>query len=164
MAKTQEAAKPGRKKGQPTAYRTEYAEQARLLCSEGFTDKKLAAFFKITEQTVNNWKRAHPEFFESIKAGKDDYDTSLVEASLRHRATGYEHPDEDIRVVNGELVRTAIVKRYPPDTTAAIFWLKNRNPGRWRDKQVVSHDVEDESPLASLLAAVSGTPIKPKAD
>jgi hypothetical protein len=25
-------------------------------------------------------------------------------------------------------------ERYPPDTAAAIFWLKNRQPKHWRDK------------------------------
>jgi hypothetical protein len=25
------------------------------------------------------------------------------------------------------------VEHVPPDTTAAIFWLKNRDPARWRD-------------------------------
>jgi hypothetical protein len=45
----------------------------------------------------------------------------------------------DIRVVQGEIVQTPIRKFYPPDTTAAIFWLKNRKPGEWRDKQELEH-------------------------
>ena len=55
-------------------------------------------------------------------------------SKLFHRATGYEHPEDDIKSVNGEIVITPTVKHYPPDTTAAIFWLKNRRPDLWRDK------------------------------
>jgi hypothetical protein len=45
----------------------------------------------------------------------------------------------DIRVVGGDIVQTPIRKFYPPDTTAAIFWLKNRAPAQWRDKQEIEH-------------------------
>ena len=31
-------------------------------------------------------------------------------------------------------------KEVVPDTTAQIFWLKNRKPQDWRDKQIVQHD------------------------
>jgi hypothetical protein len=156
--------KTPKKTGRPTEYKELYDDQARKLCARGFSDKELGEFFNVSEQTINAWKHAHPRFLESIKSGKEEHDTGLVENALLKRALGYEHDDVDIRVVNGALVKTPIKKMYPPDTKALEFWLKNRNPGRWRDKQIVSHDVEDESPLANLLAAVSGTPIKPKAD
>ena len=53
---------------------------------------------------------------------------------LCSRATGYEHPEDDIKAVNGEIVITPTIKRYPPDPTSMIFWLKNRQPKLWRDK------------------------------
>ena len=56
---------------------------------------------------------------------------------LYERAMGYQTEDIDVRVINGEIIQTPIVKNYPPDTTAAIFWLKNRNPHEWRDKKTV---------------------------
>ena len=76
----------------------------------------------------------------SLKVGKDIPDQN-VERSLYQRAIGYSHPDVDIRVVDGDVVQTEIVKHYPPDTTAAIFWLKNRKPKDWRDKQEVELNV-----------------------
>lgn len=122
-----------RGRGQPSAYRPEYAEWAEKLAKLGATDKELAESFEVSEATVNNWKSAHPEFLDSIKKGRAIADAEVA-SKLFHRATGYEHPEDDIKSVNGEIVITPTVKHYPPDTTAAIFWLKNRRPDLWRDK------------------------------
>lgn len=119
--------------GRPTDYRTEYNDQAEKLCKLGATDKELADFFEVQEQTINNWKIAHPEFFESIKRGKQLADANVAE-KLYQRAMGYSHPDVDLRVIDGEVVQTELTKHYPPDTAAAIFWLKNRQKKKWRDK------------------------------
>ncbi len=94
---------------------------------------------------MNAWKKAHPAFLESLKGGKTLADAEVA-SKLFHRATGYEHEDTDIRVVNGEIIQTPIIKHYPPDTTAAIFWLKNRQPAKWRDKPVES-DPDDLPPM-----------------
>lgn len=120
----------------PTKYQEAYAEQARKLCLLGYTDAELADFFEVSESTINTWKIEHEEFLESIKKGKAVADGDVA-AKLFHRATGYEHPEDDIRVVEGSIVITPTVKHYPPDTTAAIFWLKNRQSKAWRDKQEV---------------------------
>jgi hypothetical protein len=119
--------------GRPTDYREEYCEQVTKLCRLGATDKEIADFFEVTETTINNWKIQHTEFFESIKKGKIIADAEIAE-KLYHRAIGYEHPDVDIRVIDGEIVETDLVKYYPPDPVAAIFWLKNRQRKKWRDK------------------------------
>lgn len=120
--------------GRPTTYRTEYDDLAFKFCLLGATDVELAGFFEVTEQTINNWKQDHPKFFESIKAGRVKAD-AVVSQKLYHRAVGYSAPDTDIRVIDGQIVKTEIIKHYPPDTTAAIFWLKNRQRGKWRDRQ-----------------------------
>lgn len=121
--------------GRPTKYKTEYNEQAYKLCLLGHTDEELASFFEVDVSTINNWKIEHPDFFESIKKGKEIADANVA-ASLYRRANGYSHPDVDIKAVNGEIVETPVIKHYPPDATSAIFWLKNRQPKKWRDKQV----------------------------
>lgn len=117
----------------PTKFKPEFIGQARKLCKLGATDRELADFFGVTEKTLNNWKLESDEFLQSLKSGKDEAD-DRVERSLFARAIGYEHDDTDIRVVDGRIVETPIVKHYPPDTTAAIFWLKNRRKDEWRDK------------------------------
>ncbi|QIB38135.1 helix-turn-helix domain-containing protein [Rhizobium oryzihabitans] len=123
-----------------TSYKPEYAEQAEKLCEQGLTDKQLAEFFGVSDRTIQRWKIEYPEFCQSLKVGKDISDEA-VERSLFQRAIGYSHPDVDIKVIDGQVVKTEVTKHYPPDTVAAIFWLKNRKPKDWRDKQEVELNV-----------------------
>lgn len=124
--------------GRPTSFKPEFVEQAKKLCALGATDKELADFFSVSLSTLNLWKIKHAEFSESLQRGKEIADRRVVEA-LYSRAMGYSHEDTDIRVVDGAIMETPLIKHYPPDTTAAIFWLKNRRPDEWRDKQEVEH-------------------------
>ena len=125
--------------GRPTKYKIEYNEQAYKLCLLGHTDEELAEFFEVHVSTSHQWKLDYPDFSDSIKKGKEIADAE-VSKSLYHRALGYSHPDVDIKAVNGEIVETPVMKHYPPDATSAIFWLKNRQPKKWRDKQVMEHE------------------------
>lgn len=122
--------------GRPTDYRPEYAKQAEKLCRLAATDIEIADFFGVDVRTIYRWKEAHEEFCQSLKTGKEIAD-ERVERSLFARATGYEHDEVDIRVINGEVVQTPIRKYYPPDTTAGIFWLKNRRKDQWREIKAV---------------------------
>ena len=123
----------------PTKYRKEFNDQVRKLCLLGATDKELADFFEVRESTLNLWKLNHKLFSESIKEGKSLADSNVADR-LYQRAMGFEHDSEEIKVVsdgngNGSSIeRVPIKKIYPPDTTAAIFWLKNRQKDKWRDK------------------------------
>lgn len=117
--------------GQPTLYRFEYNEQAYKLCLLGATDAEIADFFRVTEQTVNNWKSYYPEFFESMQRGKILADANISE-KLYHRALGYSHEDEKLFLSDGEVIRAETTKHYPPDTGAARLWLLNRRPKDWR--------------------------------
>lgn len=138
--KTKAAKKDGAKGpgGRPTKYKPEYVKQAEKLCKLGATDMEVADFFEVNVATLNRWKAEHQEFCASLKIGKVTAD-DRVERSLFARATGYEHDEVDIRVIGQEIVQTPIRKHYAPDTTAAIFWLKNRRPAEWRDKQEIEH-------------------------
>jgi hypothetical protein len=119
--------------GRPTKYKEEYVDLAYKFCLLGADDKDLARMFDVEEQTINNWKTEHPEFFESLKRGKEEADATIAQ-KLYHRAKGYEHPEDKIFNDNGKPLIVPTIKHYPPDTTAAIFWLKNRQPQRWRDR------------------------------
>jgi hypothetical protein len=127
--------------GRPTEYKQDYNIQVEKLCRLGATDKELADFFEVTEQTINNWKETHPIFFESIKKGKIEADANVADR-LYQRALGFEHDSEEIKVADGEVIRVPIRKIYPPDSTAAIFWLKNRRSKEWRDKQEIDQKTE----------------------
>lgn len=126
--------------GRPAKYKPEFARMAYEACRlTGAIDTDLCAIFDVSEPTLNAWKKDYPEFIKSLREGKEIFDTNLVEASLRERATGYSHDDVHISNYQGTITQTAITKHYPPDATSAIFWLKNRDPDRWKDKQEVEH-------------------------
>jgi len=133
------------KRGRPTKYKIEYVEQVEKLCKLGSIDTEIADFFNVNVDTINEWKLQYSDFSESLKRGKDFYDCSTVELSLRRRANGYEHKEEKVFCQDGQIITHETIKRYPPDTTAAIFFLKNRDPERWRDKQEVDHTTKGES-------------------
>ncbi|MDO4694965.1 MAG: helix-turn-helix domain-containing protein [Eikenella sp.] len=121
--------------GRPGKYKPEYAEQAEKLCLIGATDDELADFFGVSVATLNNWKTARPEFLESIKKGKMLADAE-VGKRLYQRALGYDAPDG---------------KHYPPDTVAAIFWLKNRRPQAWRDKPEPDNGEQEAAPVKVVV-------------
>lgn len=120
--------------GRPSKYKPEFNSQAAKLCKLGATDRELADFFEVSESTLNLWKSEHPDFSESLKRGKAESD-ARVEQSLYRRALGYSHDAVKILMTkDGDVYREEYVEHYPPDTTACIFWLKNRQPDQWRDK------------------------------
>lgn len=122
----------------PSKFKDEFVPQAEKLCKLGATDMEVADFFEVDVRTLYRWKGENEAFCQALKAGKDVAD-ERVERSLYARANGYEHEEVDIRVVDKEIVQTPIRKYYPPDTTACIFWLKNRKPADWRDKVEQEH-------------------------
>jgi len=132
--------------GQPTKYKPEYEHQVFVLAEKGFTDKEVAEVFEVTEQTINNWKKQFPQFFESLKAGKKVADQKVVQ-SLYQRALGYSHPEIHISTDKGDVTKTDIIKHYPPDATSMIFWLKNRCPDQWRDKRETELTGKDGGPV-----------------
>lgn len=134
----------------PSKFKPEYVAQAEKLCKLGATDLEIADFFEVDVRTIYRWKGEFPEFCQSLKAGKDEAD-DRVERSLFARANGYEHDEVDIRVVAGGIVQTPIRKYYPPDTTAAIFWLKNRRPELWRETKAVELTGKDGGPVQESL-------------
>lgn len=124
--------------GRPTKYKPEYCEQAEKLCRLGATDVELADFFGVSVRTLHRWKIESEEFCHSIKAAKAEAD-DRIERALYERASGFEYKEQQaIKVKVGpheEKVEIVDVERMaPPDTTAMIFWLKNRRPENWRDK------------------------------
>jgi hypothetical protein len=122
----------------------------------GATDAQMAAALQVCEKTFNNWKLAHPEFLQSLKAAKLDAD-SIVEQALFSRAKGATVTVPDVKITKDGAVinfeRTEIIQ---PDVTACIFWLKNRRADKWRDK--IDHTVasaEGKSAMTDLAVEVA---------
>ncbi|THF64256.1 helix-turn-helix domain-containing protein [Pseudothauera rhizosphaerae] len=138
------------RRGRPTAYREECAEQARKLCRLGATDVELADFFEVNARTINRWKAEHQEFCQSLKAGKAAADAEVADR-LYQRALGYSHPAVKIMSIANQVVREDYTEHYPPDTTAAIFWLKNRRPDLWRDRIDNTHSGPNGGPIQARI-------------
>lgn len=119
--------------GRPTKYAPAFAEQAYKLCLLGSTNDELARFFDVSPATIDKWIAEIQEFSGSIKKGREIADSNVAER-LYQRAMGYQHPEEKIFCHNGEIISETVVKHYPPDPVSAIFWLKNRQRKKWKDK------------------------------
>lgn len=132
---------PEAERGRPPKYKPTFAGQAAKLCALGATDADLADFFEVSIRTIERWRGEHDDFCRAVKEAKETAD-ARVERSLYQRALGYSHDAVKIMTVEGEVVQTPYREHYAPDTTAAIFWLKNRKPDQWREKQAVEHSGE----------------------
>jgi hypothetical protein len=159
-----------RPRGRPSSFKPEYTEQVEKLCKLGTTDRDLCLFFNVSPQTVENWKKTYPEFFLALMKGKQEADANVAEAMYKN-ATGYDYYEEqavklrETSYVDGkvsnvrEYVDVVMVKRHQPaDTTAQIFWSKNRRPDLWRDvkkidpePEMVNQTYRGEAALAKLI-------------
>lgn len=107
---------------------------------DGLTDEQLAVRMGINPATLYDWKKKYPKISEALKKGKEVVDIQ-VENALLKRALGYDFQEEKIERSDKDGVKVVqTVKHIPPDTTAQIFWLKNRRPDRWRDKPEPASD------------------------
>jgi len=146
----------GRKPGVPqldkSKYKSEFAKMARILAEQGATDDILADAFSVSTSAIKGWYSAHPEFGTAVREGKNAVFDPKVERSLAQRALGYTVDTEEVKILaNGAIIRYPVRKHFPPDTTACIFWLKNRNPEKWRDVQDYRHTGKVD--VANLTAA-----------
>lgn len=113
-----------------TSYRARYAKVAREACERGLTDLQIADLLSVSEGTLYAWRHKYPPFAEAFRLGKR-MAHDRVERSLYHKAIGYTYDQE--RVVGNMVVK--VRQHLPPDTAAAIFYLKNRRPQKWKDVQ-----------------------------
>jgi hypothetical protein len=123
----------GKRPGEQTCYRPEYAVIAFRFMLLGSTMDNLAALLGVCKQTLYTWEKAYPDFSAALAGGREAADTAVA-ARLYQRAMGYTHEAEEIKVVEGRIERVTVTKHYPPDPHCAMFWLKNRQPEMWKDK------------------------------
>ncbi len=122
-----------RKGGRPTDYDPEnYPRMAYVACMDGgFTDVKLAKLFGVSKATINNWKKEHPEFFDSIVRGKDEFDCAAAENCLLKRVKGFRYTEITREPSSKEpdkmVVTKKVSKMVVPDTKAIQFFLINRS-------------------------------------
>ena len=138
----------------------EWEEPDKLLLLEawarnGLTDEQIAGNMGINVRTLYNWKKKSVRIFQSLKVNKELADIE-VENALRKKALGFRETEQTVSMrktveyENGKRVREVTEpvvmeseRYYPPDTTAQIFWLKNRKPEQWRDEQEQKVDMTE---------------------
>ncbi len=111
----------------------EIMTEARELGLSAATDFEVAQHFGVHQVTIDMWKRRHPEFAKALQLGKDIADEKVV-ATLYHKARGYSFVSEKIFQHDGSIIRAETIEHVAPDTTAMIFWLKNRKRADWTDQ------------------------------
>lgn len=131
---------------------------------DGLIDEQIAEKVGISRSTLNDWKKRFPDISDALKKGKEVVDRG-VENSLLKKANGYNaeikktfkiriidyDPDTGKKIREYEELKQAIDEVHvPADTTAQIFWLKNRMPDKWRDKPEGGNDGKGENGVIFL--------------
>jgi len=103
-------------------------DQVEVIASLGLTDEEIAVILGISPRTLNYWKK-NPKFLQALKRGKLKADFQVTKRLYENAKNG--------------------------DNTAIIFWLKNRRPDLWRDKQDIQHSGEIQGPaIINVITAV----------
>jgi len=131
-----------KKRGRKTLFRSIMIKEGEKLAGLGHTMQEIASFWGVSKRSLERWSLKYPEFCRAIKDGRIRADVR-VEMSLYKRAMGYTYTETHYKetvVIEGpkagqriRYVDKEVVKMMPPDTTAQIFFLKNRRPTMWRD-------------------------------
>src|SRR5690242_17330152 len=143
--------------GRPSSFKPEFIPQTIKLCRLGATEAELADILGVSTGTIDNWKETIPEFLGALKEGKAGSDMEVADR-LYQRALGFEYEEAQPvtlktvlyengkRVSEEQRVEIVMVKRVvPPDTTACIFWLKNRRKVEWRERQEAPQKGDDDA-------------------
>lgn len=120
--------------GRPKRITAHLARKIFVLYSYGLTDEQIAETFDIARSTLSDFKKL-PEYSDTIKRAKNRADLA-VQNALFHRAIGYSHPEEKVFCHEGKITTYETTKQYAPDTMAAMYWLNNRDEGRWKPKRL----------------------------
>lgn len=109
----------------------------------GLTNEQIANNMGITVKTIYEWANKYSDFSDSLKRAKTIADEE-VENALYKKALGYTIALNKQKVTKDGIIVNCIEEMHiPADTTAQIFWLKNRQPEKWRDKVEQSVTVDD---------------------
>ena len=144
MAGKSEKKTPKKKNGRPSKFSKIDLKQVERLGGLGMIDMEIAYILGVSEKTLNTYKKKHSKFLQSLKKGKAAADIKVLE-SLYDRATGH-HIEESV-MIDGK--KETIKKYFPADTTAMIFWIKNRRADFRDTKDRSSHT--DLSELAAIM-------------
>ena len=146
----------------------EWLEQDKLILLEGWsrdglTNEQIANNIGINVKTLYDWKNKESDICNALKKGKEVVDIE-VENALLKRALGYTYKEVTKEQVKNPttgqyemMITKEVTKEVQPDTTAQIFWLKNRKPDKWRDKVVDTENEEAITNATDILVKIRKT-------
>ncbi len=140
--------------GRPTKYDAEYHPlMAWSYMQQNMTIEECAEKMGFAPATLYNWAKKYPDFKEALSQGAEKTNAD-VEKSLFKRAVGYSARKLKVEYdADGDVIRKIAEEvQVAPETTAGIFWLKNRNPRKWRDKQDMELTGKDGGPIMTAEA------------
>lgn len=126
----------------PSKYESHVQPKLMLIeawARDGLTIEQIADNLGVAASSMYEYQKEYPELVEALKNGREVIDV-MVENALLKAALGYDYTEEELNKSTGEPVELRKVAH--PNTTALIFWLKNRKPAQWRDKQEIEHSGE----------------------
>jgi len=130
--------------------------QLEAWARNGLTDEQIASNMGVSVATLYNYKKDFVEILEALKRGKEVVDIQ-VENALLKRALGYQFTEVTRERVYNESTKKhkfeitkKVIKEVQPDTTAQIFWLKNRKPAEWRDRKDIDANIRMNNPFEGL--------------
>lgn len=135
--------KYGEGHGRPPKYEGEKTDKEVFEFASEYPviDRQIAEFLKIDVSTLNLWKNEHLSFLESLKEAKKIVNQKVASALFK-KAVGYTKKETKVFCHEGCIITEDINVEVEPNPTAMIFWLKNREPDEWRDKQEVENSGE----------------------
>lgn len=148
--------------GRPTDYEPKYhVPWAQSLAMEGLSATEIAKRMGIARSTLLKWKAEHKEFSDAILKGREVADAD-VERSLYEKALGYTAKEKKVIVTmdesgNQKPARIETTEKHiPADVAAMIFWLKNRQPEKWRDRIEQAIDTGDKPQTVQIYLPDNG--------
>ena len=143
---------------------------------DGLSEKDIASNMGVAYSTFNDWKKRFSELSEALKKSKAVADI-IVENALWKNATGYSYVEQvsatkkEVFYKDGKREKEVVtpialelIRHKPPETTAQIYWLKNRKPPEWRDKRDPPSEDEKPDVLQGLLAGIERRKSEGKGD
>lgn len=125
---------------------------------DGLTDEQIAKKLRVSRKTLYEWIKKYSDIGDALKRGKEVVDYA-VESALLKRALGYEVEETKEEDSDKDGHKSITTKRHiPADPTAAIFWLKNRRPDKWRDRRDGSGASQEEQAEAIEVFIKAVTP------
>lgn len=157
------------KTGRKNAYEEKILPKLALIegwARDGLTNEQIAKNLGISRTTFQKYAKDENELSEHLKRGKEISDY-MVENELFKKATGFTQKEKrlfkikEVEYENGKRKREKerieekeVDVYYPPELGAQVFWLKNRRPNKWRDKQEVHHEADENTTGVVILAPV----------